>query len=300
MGKLFSQMKRNVSVLVSSLIILLLMPSMDQQEIVKRKLDKVKVIVIDPGHGGIDPGCNGGGEIWEKEVTLAIGLKVGKLVEDSLKDVKVLYTRKTDKTLKLWERPNFANKYQADLFISIHCNANDNTKANGSETYFMGLHKTEGNLEVSKRENAVIKYESDYKDNARYGGFDPESPEGYIIFSMLQNAFLKQSFKFSTMVEEETNKKRNVKAVSQPRRNQGKRRGRVSAVEGQSPPSDIEDPRAGAEIDDLIRAKAQVELENARLHQQLLQMQEEAERPKNPPQISRQIAPVTNQAENSK
>jgi N-acetylmuramoyl-L-alanine amidase len=217
MGKLFSQLKRNVLVLVSSLIILLLMPSMDQQEIVKRKLDKVKVIVIDPGHGGIDPGCNGGGEIWEKEITLAIGLKVGKLVEDSLKDVKVLYTRKTDKSLKLWERPNFANKYQADLFISIHCNANDNTKANGSETYFMGLHKTEGNLEVSKRENSVIKYESDYKDNARYGGFDPESPEGYIIFSMLQNAFLKQSFKFSTMVEEETNKKSKIhtKGVNQ-------------------------------------------------------------------------------------
>lgn len=217
MGKLFSQLKRNISVLVSSLIILLLMPSMDQQEIVKRKLDKVKVIVIDPGHGGVDPGCNGAGEIWEKEVTLAIGLKVGKLVEDSLKDVKVLYTRKTDKSLKLWERPNFANKYQADLFISIHCNANDNTKANGSETYFMGLHKTEGNLEVSKRENSVIKYESDYKDNARYGGFDPESPEGYIIFSMLQNAFLKQSFKFSTMVEEETNKKSKIhtKGVNQ-------------------------------------------------------------------------------------
>jgi N-acetylmuramoyl-L-alanine amidase len=215
--KSFSQLKRNISVLVSSLIILLLMPSLDQQEIVKRKLDKVKVIVIDPGHGGVDPGCNGAGEIWEKEVTLAIGLKVGKLVEDSLKDVKVLYTRKTDKTLKLWERPNFANKYQADLFISIHCNANDNTKANGSETYFMGLHKTEGNLEVSKRENSVIKYESDYKDNARYGGFDPESPEGYIIFSMLQNAFLKQSFKFSTMVEEETNKKSKIhtKGVNQ-------------------------------------------------------------------------------------
>jgi len=217
MGKLFLQMKRNVSVLVSSVFILLLMPSMDQQQIVKRKLDKVKVIVIDPGHGGVDPGCNGAGEIWEKEVTLAIGLKVGKLVEDSLKDVKVLYTRKTDKSLKLWERPNFANKYQADLFISIHCNANDNTKANGSETYFMGLHKTEGNLEVSKRENSVIKYESDYKDNARYGGFDPESPEGYIIFSMLQNAFLKQSFKFSTMVEEETNKKSKIhtKGVNQ-------------------------------------------------------------------------------------
>lgn len=213
----FLAIKRNGILLMSSAIILILMPSMDQQEIVKRKLDKVKVIVIDPGHGGVDPGCNGAGEIWEKEVTLAIGLKVGKLIEDSLTDIKVLYTRKTDKTLKLWERPNFANKYEADLFISIHCNANDNTKANGSETYFMGLHKTQGNLEVSKRENSVIKYESDYKENSRYGGFDPESPEGYIIFSMLQNAFLKQSFKFSTMVEEETSKKSKIhtKGVNQ-------------------------------------------------------------------------------------
>lgn len=193
------------------------MPSMDNQEIVRKKLDNLNVIVIDPGHGGVDPGCNGGGEIWEKEVTLAIGLKLGAILKDSLPNVKVLYTRNTDKTLKLWERPNFANKNNADLFISIHCNANDNTKANGSETYFMGLHKTQGNLDVAKRENSAITFENDYKENTRYGGFDPGSPEGHIIFSLVQNAFMKQSFKFSTLVEEETSKKSKIhtKGVNQ-------------------------------------------------------------------------------------
>ncbi|MBS3914521.1 MAG: N-acetylmuramoyl-L-alanine amidase [Bacteroidetes bacterium] len=164
----------------------------------------LKTIVLDAGHGGQDPGCNGAGEIWEKNVTLAITLKLGKLLEDSMKDVKVVYTRKTDKFVELWERPNQANKDNADLFISIHCNANNNTAAAGSETYFMGLHKTSGNLEVSKRENSVITYESDYKTNERYGGFDPNSPESHIIFTLVQNAFLQQSLKFSQMVENQT------------------------------------------------------------------------------------------------
>lgn len=200
-----------------SLCVLFLMPSMDNQEIVRKKIDKLGVIVIDPGHGGIDPGCNGAGEIWEKEVTLAIGLKLGRILNDSLPQIKVLYTRKNDKTLKLWERPNFANKNNADLFISIHCNANDNSKASGSETYFMGLHKTQGNLDVAKRENSAITFESDYKDNSRYGGFDPSSPEGHIIFSLVQNAFMKQSFRFSALVEEETSKKSKIhtKGVNQ-------------------------------------------------------------------------------------
>ena len=205
------------SLVLFSLFVMVFMPSMDNQEIVRKKIDSVKVIVIDPGHGGVDPGCNGGGEIWEKEVTLAIGLKVGAILKDSMPNVKVLYTRNTDKTLKLWERPNFANKNNADLFISIHCNANDNTKANGSETYFMGLHKTQGNLDVAKRENSAIAFENDYKENTRYGGFDPGSPEGHIIFSLVQNAFMKQSFKFSTLVEEETSKKSKIhtKGVNQ-------------------------------------------------------------------------------------
>ena len=213
----FGRFQKAASLVLFSLFVMVFMPSMDNQEIVRKKIDSLKVIVIDPGHGGVDPGCNGGGEIWEKEVTLAIGLKVGAILKDSMPNVKVLYTRNTDKTLKLWERPNFANKNNADLFISIHCNANDNTKANGSETYFMGLHKTQGNLDVAKRENSAITFENDYKENTRYGGFDPGSPEGHIIFSLVQNAFMKQSFKFSTLVEEETSKKSKIhtKGVNQ-------------------------------------------------------------------------------------
>ncbi len=184
-------------------ILMLFLPS---SKMPSRKVDQVKTIVLDAGHGGSDPGCNGAGEIWEKQVTLGVVLKLGKLISDSMEDVRVIYTRTTDKALKLWERPNIANRNEADLFISIHCNANDNTSAEGSETYFMGLHKNKGNLDVAKRENSAIVYESDYKDNDRYGGFDPNSPEGHIIFSLVQNAFLNQALRLSTFVEEETAK----------------------------------------------------------------------------------------------
>lgn len=171
-----------------------------------RVSNSVNTLVIDAGHGGLDPGCNGNNEIFEKDVTLGVALKLGKLLKDSLPSIKVLFTRTTDKSLKLWERPNLANDRQADLFISIHCNANPNKAAAGSETYFMGLHKSEGNLEVAKRENAVITYESDYKENTRYGGFDPDSPEGHIIFSLVQNAFMKQSLKLASGIESHTSK----------------------------------------------------------------------------------------------
>jgi N-acetylmuramoyl-L-alanine amidase len=166
----------------------------------------LNTLVIDAGHGGMDPGCNGNNEVFEKDVTLGVSLKLGKILRDSMPGLKVLYTRTTDKTLKLWERPNLANNNRADLFISIHCNANNNRSAAGSETYFMGLHKTEGNLDVAKRENAAITYESDYKENSRYGGFDPESAEGHIIFSLVQNAYMKQSLKLASGIESHTNK----------------------------------------------------------------------------------------------
>jgi len=173
---------------------------------------QVKTIVIGPGHGGLDPGCNGANEIWEKAVTLAVSLKLGKMIEDSLHDVHVVFTRKTDKFVELWERPHMANKIKADLFISIHCNSNVNTSAAGSETYFMGLHKSQGNLDVAKRENSAIKFETNYKTNERYGGFDPNSPEGHIIFSLVQNAFLQQSLKFSTLVESHTQRISKIKS----------------------------------------------------------------------------------------
>lgn len=160
------------------------------------------IVVIDAGHGGHDPGCNGGSS-REKDVTLAIALKLGKLIEDSLKDVKVIYTRKTDKFIELSERGNIANKNNADLFISIHCNANDNHEAKGTETYLMGLGKSDKNLEVSKRENNVILLEKDYKTNEAYEGFDPNSPAGHIILTLMQNAYMSQSAKFAGMVESE-------------------------------------------------------------------------------------------------
>ncbi len=169
------------------------------------------LVVIDAGHGGNDPGCNGGTS-KEKEVTLAIALKLGKLIEDSLKGVKVIYTRKTDKFIELSERSNIANKNNADLFISIHCNANDNKEASGTETYVMGLHKTESQLQVSKRENSVIKLEKDYENNKSYGEFDPNSNEAYIIFSLIQNAYMTQSQKFAAQVESEFKKNTPLKS----------------------------------------------------------------------------------------
>ena len=187
---------------IAALVLLLSLPAAKKV----RVSNAVNTLVIDAGHGGLDPGCNGNNEVFEKDVTLGVALKLGKLLKASLPSIKVLYTRTTDKSLKLWERPNLANDRQADLFISIHCNANPNKAAAGSETYFMGLHKSEGNLEVAKRENSVITYESDYKENTRYGGFDPDSPEGHIIFSLVQNAFMKQSLKLATGIESQTSK----------------------------------------------------------------------------------------------
>jgi N-acetylmuramoyl-L-alanine amidase len=191
-------------------IVLIMLPAASILE--KKSVSQIKTIVIDAGHGGLDPGCNGANEIWEKAVTLSIALKLGKFLEDSLKDVQVLYTRKTDKFVELWERPNLANKNKADLFISIHCNSNTNVTAAGSETYFMGLHKTQGNLDVAKRENASIKYEANYQSNEKYGGFDPNSPEGHIIFTLVQNAFIQQSLRFSTLVENNTAKLSKIKS----------------------------------------------------------------------------------------
>lgn len=211
-GQSLKRMSHAVAVLFVTAILMCFMPSAKSP---KRKIDKVQTIVLDAGHGGEDtgaPGIKGSREFLEKEITLDIALRLGKLIEEKMNGVKVLYTRKTDKSVKLWERPNFANKNEADLFISIHCNANTNNKANGSETYFMGLHVNEGHLEVAKRENAAVTYEADYKENNRYGGFDPNSPESHIIFSLVQNAYMNQSLRLSSYVETETGKISQIKS----------------------------------------------------------------------------------------
>ena len=158
----------------------------------------VKVVCIDAGHGGHDGGCQGPNSS-EKDVALAIALKLGKHIEENFKDVKVIYTRKTDVYLKLWERAAIANKAKADLFICIHANAAENKAALGTETFVMGLHKTEANLKVAKRENSAILLEDDYK--TKYSDFDPNSPESYIVLTMRQNAFIEQSLNFAAKIQ---------------------------------------------------------------------------------------------------
>ena len=158
----------------------------------------LKTVVIDPGHGGRDIGAPGTIK-HEKDLVLEIGLKLGEYIKKHHPDVQVIYTRKTDTFIPLIKRSQIANKHQADLFISLHINANENRQAKGTETYVMGLHKTQSNLEVAKKENAAILYEEDY--SRKYEGFDPNSAESYIIFSLMQNAYLKQSLKFASAVQ---------------------------------------------------------------------------------------------------
>lgn len=158
---------------------------------------KLETIVIDAGHGGKDPGCSGKLS-KEKDIALQVSLELGRIIEENLPGVKVIYTRKTDKFIELHERANIANRNNADLFVSIHCNAGPHY-FRGSETYTMGLHKTQGNLNVAMRENKSILQEEDYLDN--YEGFDPESTEGYILFSLMQNAYLDNSLNVASKVE---------------------------------------------------------------------------------------------------
>ncbi|MBA3648666.1 MAG: N-acetylmuramoyl-L-alanine amidase [Chitinophagales bacterium] len=188
------------------LILLLLLTaycSTQAQSIHRDSVYKIKTIVLDAGHGGHDSGCRGA-HSNEKDVTLAIVLKLGALVHKVYPNVKVIYTRSTDEFIELYERANIANRNNADLFVSIHCNANRNTAAFGTETWLMGLHKSVDNLEVSKRENDVILLENDYQQN--YDGFDPNSPEGFIILTMNQNAHLQQSIDIASKVEDEFRK----------------------------------------------------------------------------------------------
>jgi N-acetylmuramoyl-L-alanine amidase len=164
---------------------------------------QVRVIVIDAGHGGKDPGCNYNG-VKEKDVTLQIALATGKKIQELLPDVKIIYTRNSDRFIELHQRAEIANKAEADLFISIHCNANKNVNVSGTETFAMGLHKANDNLDVSMRENGAILLESNYQEN--YEGFDPNSPETHIILSLYQNAYLEKSLKLASKIEQNLGK----------------------------------------------------------------------------------------------
>ena len=161
---------------------------------------KIQTVVIDPGHGGRDPG-GVGKKSKEKDIVLAVSKKVGSEIKKKYPDVRVLYTRTTDVFVDLIDRAKFANRNNADLFISIHCNAVGSRQANGIETWIMGASRDAANLSVAKRENASILYESNAEE--KYGGFDPNSTEAYIAFSLIQSEFKQRSLEFADLVQNE-------------------------------------------------------------------------------------------------
>ncbi|TLM92495.1 N-acetylmuramoyl-L-alanine amidase [Hymenobacter jeollabukensis] len=175
---------------------------------------RLRTVVLDAGHGGKDKGCAGPDGAREAAVALKIVLELGHLIEENMPDVKVVYTRRTDDFVELADRAGVANKANADLFISVHCNAGPSA-ARGTEVWTMGPHKTEANLAVAKRENAVILQEDNYKE--RYSGFDPRSPQSHILFSLYQSAHIDNSLRFAAKVDHEfrTSVKRPSRGVKQ-------------------------------------------------------------------------------------
>jgi len=178
-------------------LFLIFQPIFGQEKQSKYKLKKV---VIDAGHGGKDPGAIGKLK-QEKEIVLSIALLVGGYIEKYIDDVEVIYTRKTDVFVPLDERAQIANSKQADIFISIHANANDSKSLYGTETYVMGINKSEDNLAVAELENSVILIEDDY--TTKYEGYNPSSPESYIMFSLVQNIHLDQSLMFAGLIQDQ-------------------------------------------------------------------------------------------------
>lgn len=164
------------------------------QEVVKNE----RVVVLDAGHGGKDSGAKGSKSL-EKNIALSISLKVGKYVNENLENVKVIYTRTTDVFVPLHKRAQIANDNKADLFISIHVNANPKSSPYGTSTHVLGLHRANENFEVAKRENSVILMEEDY--STRYEDFDPSIPESYIMFNLMQNIYLEQSIYLGQLVQ---------------------------------------------------------------------------------------------------
>ncbi|MBN1822035.1 MAG: N-acetylmuramoyl-L-alanine amidase [Prolixibacteraceae bacterium] len=178
---------------------------------IKNGLD---VIVIDPGHGGKDFGTSADG-LKEKDLALDIGLKLGQLIKENYPDITVIYTREKDVFVPLHKRAEIANKAKADLFISIHVNYVGVQSVSGTETFFLGNHRSQENLEIAKKENSVILLEDDY--STTYQGFDPNSSESYIMFATVQNEYLEQSLQFASFIQHKfkVNAKRNDRGVKQ-------------------------------------------------------------------------------------
>ncbi|MTK52927.1 N-acetylmuramoyl-L-alanine amidase [Paludibacter sp.] len=155
-------------------------------------------VTIDAGHGGKDPGAIGS-FAKEKNINLAVALRVGKIIESRYPDVRVVYTRKTDVFIPLEERAAIANNAHSNLFLCIHTNSSPSPAASGSETYTLGLAKTQANMNVARRENAVILLEDNYKQ--RYQGFNPNSTDSYIMFEYMQDKYIDRSVQFASDIQ---------------------------------------------------------------------------------------------------
>lgn len=194
---------RHMKTSVLTFFSILLLPLLSFSENTEA-LFRIKTVVIDAGHGGHD-GSTRGLIAREKDVALQVALKLGKAIEKTLPDVRVVYTRTEDVFIPLYERIAVANKVKADLFISIHCNSMPSNMKNrssvrGTETFVSGFNRL-GQQDAALRENASLLLEKDYKDN--YDGFDPNDPESIIIFSLMKNQFRDQSIKLATLMQNE-------------------------------------------------------------------------------------------------
>lgn len=156
------------------------------------------VVTLDAGHGAHDFGATYHGHV-EKNIALKVALKVGQILEKN-PNIKVIYTRKTDVFIDLVERANIANRADANIFVSIHCNANKNTVPDGTETYVMGLTKNASNLEAAKKENSVITLEKDYQQ--KYEGFNPNAPESLMGMTLMQEEFLENSIALAGKIQD--------------------------------------------------------------------------------------------------
>ena len=191
---------RNVLSLFLLVIFLLNTSFIDGNE---KTNSKIRTVVIDPGHGGKDSGTMGTKrfKIYEKHIALAVSLKLGNYIKKSFPEIEVVYTRDSDVFLELKERTEIANAANADLFISVHCDGFTNPEPFGTSVFVMGMSKLKANMDVAMRENSAIYLEDNYQQE--YEGFDPKSPESYIVFSLMQNMYHNQSLKIAQEVEKE-------------------------------------------------------------------------------------------------
>lgn len=190
-------LNKNITTMKHALIFLVFLAFLfNDQSIFAQK--KEFTVVLDAGHGGKDPGKIGYNHAKEKDIALKIVLQVGEILEKE-RGIKVVYTRKTDVFVDLWERGRIANKADADLFVSIHCNAH-NSQASGAETWVLGTHVNRQNFEVAKAENSVILLEDNYE--MKYKGFDPNSPDSVIGLTLMQEEYLDKSIQLASIIQE--------------------------------------------------------------------------------------------------